>query len=198
MTDDTIRRLTRDELAAAHGYSRTTLERLWADRAANGHPDAHRDGRSLTWDAAEWAEWDRGRQDLITGAEFARLLGHKDSSWVSKAATIPPEGFPSPAEWGDPANRRRPKWRRSEAQHYADHRTPARPPAGAGNRAGSRRGTAYTDDPRLALARQVLADHPGERTARHIERLHQLRHGSSASTWTKILQAARQTEQDQP
>lgn len=128
MTDDTGRRLSRDELAAAHGYSRTTLERLWADRAANGHPDAHRDGRTLTWDAAEWAAWDHSRQDLITGAEFARLLGHRDSSWVSKAATVPPEGFPAPVEWGDPVNRRRPKWRRSDAQHYADNRPSTRPP----------------------------------------------------------------------
>ncbi|MER7828040.1 hypothetical protein ABTX85_36405 [Streptomyces sp. NPDC096097] len=196
MTDDTSRRLTRDELAATHGYSRTTLERLWADRATNGHPDAQRDGRTLTWDATEWAEWDRGRQDLITGAEFARLLGHKDSSWVSKAANVPPEGFPAPTEWGDPENRRRPKWRRGDAQRYADTRTSSLPPAGAGNRSGSRRGTSYTDDPRLALARRILAEHPEERPARHIERLHQLMPGSSASTWTKILQTARRPEQD--
>ncbi|MFG2753917.1 hypothetical protein [Streptomyces xanthophaeus] len=193
MTDSAAgRRLTRADITAAYGYSPTTLARWWADRINNGHPPARKEGRVLTWDAAEWQAWDRSRQETVGPAEFARMLGHADNSWVSKAAAVPPEGFPQPVEWGDPVARRRPKWRREDAQHYADTRTTTRPPTGAGTRPGSRRPSApYAGDPRLAVARFILAKYPDERPARHIDRLHQLMPGSSASTWTKILQAAR-------
>ncbi|MFD8146104.1 hypothetical protein [Streptomyces sp. NPDC059708] len=192
MTDDIPgRRLTREDLAAAYGYSPTHLKRLWADRDANGHPPAEKDGRVLTWDAAEFDQWDRDRRDIISGAEVARILGHADSSWVSKAATTMPEGFPAPVDWIDQAAGYGPKWRRGDIEHYARTRRTSRPPAGAGRPANARAGTAYAGDPRLDLARQVLAEHPDERPARHIERLHERMPGSSASTWTKILKAAR-------
>ncbi|MFF5808244.1 hypothetical protein [Streptomyces sp. NPDC012746] len=198
MTENTSPRLTRADIQAQYGYSAMTLKRWWAERATNGHPAALRDGRTLTWDAAEWEAWDRQRQqDVVGGAEFARMLGHRDNSWVSKAAVTPPPGFPEPVEWGDPTARRRPKWRREDAQRFADNRTGTRPPAGAGRPLGARTGTAYADDPRLILAIQVLADHPDERAARHIERLQGLMPGSSASTWTKILKAAREHQEQQ-
>ncbi|MFE2167911.1 hypothetical protein ACFXB3_23060 [Streptomyces sp. NPDC059447] len=185
------RRLTRTELADTHGIPAKTLERWWSDRENNGHPPAERQGRTLTWDSAEWEAWHRHRQDTVGPAEFAKILGHKDNSWVTKAAAAPPPGFPEPVEWGDTVNRRRPKWRRTDAQTFADNRTRNSPPPGAGRPTGSRAGTAYEGDERLTAAIKSLTDHPDDRPARHIERLHQLHPGTSASGWTKILKAAR-------
>ncbi|MFJ8166535.1 hypothetical protein ACIRBY_37225 [Streptomyces sp. NPDC096136] len=191
------RRLTRDEISAAYGYSPMKLKRLWADRDSNGHPPAKKAGRTLTWDAEEWEQWDRNRQALIGVVEVSAILGHADHTWASKAAVAPPEGFPAPIEWSDPVARRGPRWRQQDIEHYAETRTLPKPPAGAGRPSGARHGTAYVGDPRLDLARQVLAEHPDERPARHIERLHALMPGSSASTWTKILKAARDESEPQ-
>ncbi|MFZ3552498.1 hypothetical protein ACODT3_44160 [Streptomyces sp. 4.24] len=196
MTPDSPRRLTRADIQTHYGYSAKTLERLWADRANNNHPPAEREGRALTWDADEFEAWDRRRQDIIGVAEFARILGHKDNSWVTKAATIPPAGFPEPFEWADPVNHRRPRWHRADAQRFADNRNPTRPPTGAGRPSGARNGTHY-NDPRFTLALDTLTDHPHERPAQTIARLHQQMPGSSASTWTKILQAVREQEEEQ-
>lgn len=181
--------LTRADISAAYGYSTTTLDRWWADRATNGHPPAHRIGRTLYWDAAEWETWDKERQQLVGVSEFARILGHRDHTWVSKAATTPPPGFPPPVLWGDPQARQRPQWNRADAVAFAA--TPI-PPTGAGRPRGARTGTAYAGDPRLTLALQTLRNHPDDRTTQLIARLDTLRPGSSPSTWTKILQAARQ------
>ncbi|MFF4323735.1 hypothetical protein [Streptomyces sp. NPDC001568] len=189
------RRMTRAELAAAHGLHVGTLARWYAKRDSNGHPLGRRNGKNLEWDAAEWAEWHRRehQQDpnLVNVTEFMKILGHKDHAWVSKAANVPPPGFPEPVEWDDPENRRGPKWRRSEAQAFADNREERTAPPGAGRRAGSRAGTRYANDERLTAALKSLTDHPDDRLARHIERLHQLLPGTSPSGWTQILKAAR-------
>ncbi|NEA24839.1 hypothetical protein [Actinomadura bangladeshensis] len=100
---------TRDELAARHGVSRHRLKQLWADRAANGHPDvAHRSGKAMYWDEAAWTSWYRalGEQpaaaaedpdDLVTLADAARILGLAQTS-VTVYAKRPPAGWPEPAQ----------------------------------------------------------------------------------------------------
>ncbi|MFM9625098.1 hypothetical protein ACKI14_45160 [Streptomyces turgidiscabies] len=205
--------LTRDQLAAAHGLSRETLNRLWRARETNGHPQPNRYGGVMHWDSAAWGRWhaelqaqraaavpplpvqDAGGdpEELIGPAAFGRILGHNDNSWVTKAAISPPPGFPEPDTWDDTVNRKRPKWRRRLALEYAHTRhTQPRP---YGRRAGSRNDQPhpYAGDPRLDLARQILAEHPDERPARHIERLQALSpQPASASTWTKIVKTARE------
>ncbi|TDD73797.1 hypothetical protein [Actinomadura rubrisoli] len=104
--------VSRDELAARHGLSRHRLKQLWADRASNGHPEpAHRAGKALYWDEAEWTAWyeahrDRppqaasgsgtGVDDLVTLAEAARILGLAQTS-VTVYPKRPPAGWPEPA-----------------------------------------------------------------------------------------------------
>jgi hypothetical protein len=98
--------VTRDELAARHGVSRHRLKQLWADRAANGHPDvAHRAGKAMYWDEAAWTAWYRslearpaeeGPDDLVTLAEAARILRLAQTS-VTVYAKRPPAGWPEPA-----------------------------------------------------------------------------------------------------
>ncbi|MEW2357827.1 hypothetical protein [Spirillospora sp. NPDC029432] len=102
---------TRDELAAEHGLSRHAMKRLWAEKEANGHPEAaHQAGKALYWDRAEWGAWYAAyerRQDvggggaadpdeLITLADAARLLGLAQTS-VTVYPKRPPAGWPEPA-----------------------------------------------------------------------------------------------------
>nr|WP_067454041.1 hypothetical protein [Actinomadura macra] len=125
--------VTRDELAERHHVSRHHLKRLWADRASNGHPEAaHRAGKALYWDEAEWAAWyaaerDRPSQDgdpdgLVTLAEAARILGLAQTS-VTVYPKRPPAGWPEPAaveELGGGRVRR--LYRRRDIQSYASRR----------------------------------------------------------------------------
>ncbi|GAA3946356.1 hypothetical protein GCM10023085_30660 [Actinomadura viridis] len=142
--------LTRDELAAEHGLSRHALKRLWAERAANGHPDAaHRSGKALYWDGREWAAWyasyrrgqDRERDarqagegdpdELITLADAARLLGLAPTS-VTVYPKRPPAGWPEPART-EPlgGGRVRRLYRRGDILEYA-RRSAGRTPGRAG------------------------------------------------------------------
>jgi predicted DNA-binding transcriptional regulator AlpA len=125
--------LSRDELAAEHGLSRHALKSLWAERAANGHPEpAHQAGKALYWDAGGWAAWYDGHQaaapgepdELVTLAEAARLLGLAQSS-VTVYVKRPPVGWPDPAEEESLAGGRiRRLYRRSDILAYARHRDP--------------------------------------------------------------------------
>ncbi|WP_331718305.1 hypothetical protein [Streptomyces sp. NBC_00134] len=204
-TRDGRRLLTRRELADEHGLSVPTLERLWAKRDDNDHPEpAEKDGRTLYWDAAEWAAWHaklNAPADEIGPAEFARILDHKHTKWVSEAArsSTPPQGFPVPDRWEEGPRGRRPIWQRARAQQYADTPGLRAPRAGAGRPAGrSRVPYLYAGDERLTLARQVLAEHPDESNAQLIDRLEQLADTTaSRSTWTKILATARHTTEEE-
>ncbi|MBW8487542.1 hypothetical protein [Actinomadura parmotrematis] len=61
-TLDGRRVYTRAELMEAHGLGRSTLEKWYRERAANGHPEAAGTvGSQLVWDAAEWDGWHAGR-----------------------------------------------------------------------------------------------------------------------------------------
>ncbi|WP_138907329.1 hypothetical protein [Streptomyces chryseus] len=216
----------RDQLAARVGLTRAQFNRLWADRDANGHPQPVRTvGRAHTlyWDADQWAQWferhrenqrakaeppptiaaadDTGPDDEIGPADFARILGLKHPKWVSQSALTPPPGFPEPDAWDElPSGRRRPRWRRRRAQAYADTRhtiTPTRTgrPVGSGQRAHP-----YQGDPRLTLARQVLADRPDAKTSELVEEA--LKQAgdktTSARTWTLILKTAREHPEPTP
>ncbi|MGW1674582.1 hypothetical protein [Streptomyces sp. NPDC002324] len=208
--------VNRRQLVDDHGISRAVLEQLWRDRDANGHPDAVTYGGVMHWNSAEWGRWHaehrrttaeeaaRARprrpvpvtgdpDELIGSSEFGRILQHKDHTWVAKAAVAPPRGFPEPDTWGDPVNRKRPKWKRGRAEQYARDRQD-HPPVRPGRPKGSSNGQphAYAGDPRLALARRILSEHPDATQAEQIVRLQQLSdRASSASTWTKILTTAR-------
>ncbi|MEU1133350.1 hypothetical protein ABZ383_26435 [Streptomyces sp. NPDC005900] len=199
------RLLTRAELAEETGLSPRTLQRLWDARESNGHPPvAHREGRTLRWDADEFAAWHTALQadagEEIGPANFARILGHKHTKWVSESArsSTPPPNFPAPDRWEDGPRGRRPIWKRARAQHYADkgrHETPPR--RGRYSRQRNNPPYLYAGDPRLALARQVLAEHPDESNAQLIDRLERLADApSSRSTWTRILAAARHTTEE--
>lgn len=202
----TPRRLTRQQIADEHGISPRTLERLWSERADNGHPEpADKQGRTLLWDADEWAQWNEERQqpsdeaDEVGPAGFARILGHQHTKWVAEAArsSTPPPGFPAPDRWEDGPHGRRPIWQRTRAQTYANTPGLRVRGAGGGRRPGRPRTVPYTyaGDARLTLARQVLAEHPDEPNSRLIDRLERLSDTrASRSTWTRILTAARHTD----
>lgn len=200
--------LTRAELAEKTGYTIRYLERLWRERNTNGHPPGRRIGGRLRWNGQAWDHWNRQRlqtddieqpaeddaleDDLIGPKEFSRILGHADTSTVSKAVKTPPPGWPEPDDWETlPSGRERPKWRRRRALAYRDHR--ADRPIRRGRRAGSRNARyPYAGDPRLTLARQLLAERPDATNAELIEELKLSETPpSSYSTWTKILTSAR-------
>ncbi|GAA2110132.1 hypothetical protein [Streptomyces synnematoformans] len=207
--------LTRAELAEKTGYTIRYLEQLWRERNTNGHPPGTRIGGRLRWNAEVWDDWNRNRlqiddveqpaahdaadDDLIGPAEFSRILGHADTSTVSKAVKTPPPGWPEPDEWEDlPSGRKRPKWRRWRALAYRDHR--ADRPIRRGRRPGSRNARyPYAGDPRLTLARQLLAERSDATNAELIDDLQRRSDPppSSYSTWTKILTSARSHPQEE-
>ncbi|MBV9026412.1 MAG: hypothetical protein JO362_22065 [Streptomycetaceae bacterium] len=137
---------------------------------------------------------DQDPNRLITPAEFARLLGHKDTTTLSHWIKNPPPGFPTPKAWDElPSGRRRPRWKLRHAQEYASTPRPSR--TGAGRRTGSRNAPphAYTGDPRLDLARSLLTKHPHATTgelAKHLAQ--QLQQPPSHTTLTRIINTARQ------
>ncbi|MEU1121832.1 MULTISPECIES: hypothetical protein [unclassified Streptomyces] len=195
------RLLTRAELAHEHSLSPRTLQRLWDARESNGHPDvAHREGRTLYWDADEWVSWHTAPAQEIGPAEFARILGHQHTKWVSESArsSTPPPNFPAPDRWEEGPRGRRPIWQRARAQQYADRRHETPPRRGRYSRQRNNPPYMYAGDPRLTLARQVLAEHPDESNAQLIDRLELLSDTpSSRSTWTQILSAARHTTDEE-
>lgn len=216
----------RDELAARAGISRSTFDQLWAKRETNGHPQPARtvgSAHTRYWDADSWINWyeqlghqeqgkplgRRFRSTPDTGAagddpeaeigpaQFARLLNHQHTKWVTQAAAAPPPGFPAPDRWEPlPSGRQRPKWQLRRAQQYADQRE-LTPPVRPGRPTGHRP-YPYAGDPRLTLARRLIAKAPEQKTARLIEELQ--KHSetpSSPSTWTKIIQSAREHPEPQ-
>ncbi|MEU3607074.1 hypothetical protein AB0E83_16740 [Streptomyces sp. NPDC035033] len=211
---------SRDDLIREHHVSRAKLASLWADRATNGHPPATRIGRTQYWDAQEWADWYARQQgsarsirtevdeeaaagdpeELIGSSAFARILGHRDHSWVAKAVVAPPPGFPEPADWGDPVARKRPKWRRADAVTYATTRkdiTAAQPVRRRRTGSTNSQPYPYHGDPRLALAREVLAQHPDATQTELIERLsRQSDQPTSRSSWRNIILTAREHPTD--
>ncbi|MBB1258324.1 hypothetical protein [Streptomyces alkaliterrae] len=152
---DSDRYLSRKDLQERHRLSRETLNKLWAERATNGHPTpvVGEDG-VMRWDEQEWATWHQrhleqraqarrraasppakdaglGDDELGGPAAFARLLGHAGTSTISRWLKDPPSGFPQPASWKAlPSGRQRPQWTYAAMREFADSHRPYRGHAG--------------------------------------------------------------------
>ncbi|MFH8350242.1 hypothetical protein [Streptomyces sp. NPDC018045] len=207
---DGRRHETRAELAARHSLSPNTLSRYWAARDTNGHPPAVRVARTLHWPSREFDQWlGTLSEDTTTPpkakpaptpagmggpAEFARICGHSTTHTVMDWVRNPPPGFPEPDAWQDlPSGRRRPYWRTERMRTWAE-RGRGRRGQGSGNPGRPRtQPHPYAGDPRLTLARQVLAEHPDATTTELIQHMVQ-RHPEHCSNaaWTSILTTARQ------
>lgn len=214
-SSDSSRLATRHQLAEEVELSVSSLERLWAARATNGHP-APADWITNTpgparplWLVSQWRQWyaeylSRRRtigeipglqsDDLGGPAEFARLCGHADTSTISHWVTDLPEGFPRPDTWVElSGGGRRPQWRISRMQEFAANR-PYRGQRGGRPAGSASGGQPYAGDPRLELARQALVDHPHASDAELIRHLRASPgDASSRSTWHRILNAARRS-----
>ncbi|MFP3960981.1 hypothetical protein SMC26_01505 [Actinomadura fulvescens] len=65
-TLDGRRVYTRADLMEAHGLGRSTLEKWYRERTANGHPEAAGTvGSQLAWDAEAWDRWYASRDDAL-------------------------------------------------------------------------------------------------------------------------------------
>ncbi|GAA1011493.1 hypothetical protein ACFQWA_27990 [Streptomyces thermogriseus] len=185
---------TRDDLARISGYRSATLRNLWADRQANGHPPARKEGRTLHWDRQEWERWFRDYQlrrkgvdrsgdpdEELSPAEQARVLGINISA-ISHYRDNPPPGWPPPVRTEVlPGGRVREFRTRRQLQKYAA----SAPRAGAGGRR-----PVEAQERRVALAAEALAAGPG-RKAKEVAAALAERHGGSLSVWQKAVTAAR-------
>ena len=209
---------TRAELADRTKVTTAELKRLWQDRDANGHPAPLLVDRVMHWDTEAWTRWhqalEQQQQDqrdprtdfdrsgdpdeLIRPAAVARVLNYNDTTTISHNVKHPPTGWPEPDSWEElPSGRQRPLWKRNSIWAYAEQR---RHPGHAG---GRKRGSRtlphrYAEDPRLQLARDLLAEQPDARPGQLVEEL-QRRVGTVAtpSTWLAILKTAREHPTDE-
>ncbi|WP_424212711.1 hypothetical protein ACN20G_11870 [Streptomyces sp. BI20] len=206
---------TRDELAVEVGLSKATLSNLWAKREENGHPPAITTDGRMRWDLATWRTWHRDLQsrratatttrdpdftgdpeETVGPAEAAKVCGFADTSVISGYMKNPPAGWPEPDDWDVLPTRRRPRWKRATLWNYVRNRAPRG--QAAGRPAGRSGGQAYPyqGDPRLTLARQVLAEHPGARNSELIPLLAERSEKPySRPTWNNILKSARDNEE---
>ncbi|MFD8757396.1 hypothetical protein ACFV0O_41450 [Kitasatospora sp. NPDC059577] len=136
---------SRADLAARHALARGTLDRMWALRGENGHPEPVKTvEKSMYWDSAEWDAWyaeyrrkaqraelhvDRSGdpEDLVTLAQAARILGVEPTS-ITHYPKNPPRNWPQPVQEEElPSGRMRRRYRRADIWRYADTRTIAGP-----------------------------------------------------------------------
>ncbi|MFF3617571.1 hypothetical protein [Streptomyces sp. NPDC002580] len=136
---------TRAAIEDRHGLARSTLERLWALREDNGHPDPVKTlNRVMYWDLGEWEAWYAGHkrrtqrreihpdragdpEDLLTLAQAAHVLGVTPAS-LAHHPTRMPRGWPRPVRQDQlPSGRLRRWYRRADIWTYADTRTAAGP-----------------------------------------------------------------------
>ncbi|MFE7443809.1 hypothetical protein ACFU7X_25550 [Streptomyces chartreusis] len=186
---------SRADLIERSGYKDATLRNLWADREANGHPAARKDGRTLYWDLEKWERWFAAYQrqrshvdysgnpdEELPPADQARVLGI-DLSAITHYRDNPPPGWPAPVrtEPLEESGRVREYRTRRQLWAYAD----AGPRAGTGGRA-----PAKGPDPRVALAVEALAAEPGRKAGETAAALAEL-HGGGLSTWKRIVTEAR-------
>lgn len=95
---------TRAELMAKYGLGRSTLEKWYRERAANGHPEAAGTvGRELVWDAAEWSAWYAGHvardapaPGLVTRDQLAERHGLSRHALKKLWAERENNGHPEP------------------------------------------------------------------------------------------------------
>lgn len=136
---------------------------------------------------------------LISPAEFARLLGHSDTTTVShwvQGRQTPPPGWPAPDDWVQLPTRRRPMWRLSTAKAFADaERAPGVQP---GQFHGTRHVHQAAPDPRAVEIAVWLADVDAGRrdepvTRQEVERRYQV----PDYTARRLLTRARAHREDQ-
>ncbi|MFE3505939.1 hypothetical protein [Kitasatospora sp. NPDC059160] len=211
----------RATLAADHGLSTRTLQRLWTAREKNAHPPAVVIGGVMHWCAPQWRRW---HEDLAaaTAAEYkakadvvnvcadddpdellpinalAKIMGHSDTSTVLGWRSNPPTGSIGDLLRGDPDGEVRhygkvvPAYRRSRLQEAAE-KAPARGRSGAGRGAGRKpKAHPWAGDPKLDLARRLLAEQPDASTADLVRAARQEDGtGTSEPTWRQIVETAR-------
>ncbi|MEU8528885.1 hypothetical protein AB0C77_25350 [Streptomyces sp. NPDC048629] len=143
--NNTTHLISRTGLQERHGLARSTLERLWALRDDNGHPEPVKTlERVMYWNQDDWDAWyveykrntqrrdldiDRSGSpdDLLTLAQVARVLGVPPAS-IAHYPTRMPRSWPEPAkEEALPSGRPRRYYRRADIWNYADNRTAAGP-----------------------------------------------------------------------
>jgi hypothetical protein len=191
---------TRDDLAELSGYSVRSVAALWAEREANGHPEARIINGIRHWDAREWLEWLPGaltaRRDAarpidrsgdpdeeLPPAAQARLLG-LDKSAVSQYRKKPPPGWPDPVRVEQlPSGRTREYRTRRQLWKYHDGASASR--IGVAGRP-ARKGP----DPREQLAMDAVREQPGRKAADIRAELAE-KHGQSPLTWKPFVAAAR-------
>ncbi|MBH1939232.1 hypothetical protein I5Q34_34090 [Streptomyces sp. AV19] len=193
--------LSRQDIHARYGYATSTLERWWNDRNWNGHPNAHRIGQTLYWDAKEWDRWDRRRlhperDGLADRAQLCNTHGISTSTfdrlWHARETNGHPRAVPHPGP--------RLYWRATEYARWIKRHRPADGQPRRGRRTGTRDENAhpYQGDPRLNRARQALADHPDATTAALARILHEGAGADTAPyTWARIIKAARNHPRDE-
>ncbi|MBB2943250.1 hypothetical protein FB565_002963 [Actinoplanes lutulentus] len=163
--------LDRDGVAAHTGAARTTVINWIQNRARFGFPNAFTDGSGREWfwvddiDAfrvahkaaklAELTKVDRtgDPNELVTSGEAARILGY------SSYRNLPDEltGHPDDIEILSDGRRRR-FWYRRTVWAHADARTGRRSTGHAPRTTGPRKAYSYSDDPRLQVAADLLAE----------------------------------------
>ncbi|MEV7618258.1 hypothetical protein [Streptomyces sp. NPDC089799] len=143
--NSTAHLVSRADLEERYGVARSTLERLWALREENGHPEPVKSlDRVMYWDAFQWDTWyadykkraqrrevylDRSGDpdDLLTLADVARVLGVTPVS-IGHYPKRMPRGWPQPVEEEElPSGRLRRWYRRADIWSYAENRTAAGP-----------------------------------------------------------------------
>ncbi|MFI9206482.1 hypothetical protein [Streptomyces sp. NPDC053048] len=188
---------SRKDLIEHTGYSRATLANLWKDRDDNDHPAAHEIDGIMHWDLDEWDRWyadfqrkrrneakeiDRSGdpdEELPPSAQ-AKLLG-LPRNMISQYRKNPPKGWPGPVRT-EPHPKGVTEFRtRQQLWDYHD----------TANRIGTAgRPVASKPDPRVQIAVDALATHPG-RTVGDIATALADEHGQSVHTWKRILTEAR-------
>ncbi|MGW3426066.1 hypothetical protein [Streptomyces phaeochromogenes] len=201
----------REDLQERTGLARSTLELLWREREANGHPEpAKTVGNTMYWNPKIWDTWyesykanqewrtdvdlSGNADDWISLSEAARVL-HMDPTSISKYPVRPPKHWPDPVE--EKTTEKgfvKRKYRRGDIWKYGE----LRERGGGGRPTGSTKANRrfpYDGDPRLEQARAAVKAHPETSAAQLAGQLAQ-EHGGTAGTWSHIVRSARQHPED--
>ncbi|MFJ2193113.1 hypothetical protein ACIOJE_35090 [Kitasatospora sp. NPDC087861] len=208
----------RTGLIEATGLSRRTLNRLWAERADNGHPVPVTVDGVMHWHPRHWQTWHTGLteeratqhqadaggitrdgepDDLVPWRELGRILGHKDGTTVAGWRKDPPAGpigdFLRDEEPDGEILYRgqlQPAYRRQRLWDIAAQ-APRRGQSGANRGAGRRTGTPHIHAHR-DTARRLIAEHPDWTTADLIRAaIQQVPDGPGKTMWRRIIETAR-------
>lgn len=207
-------------LAAQLGLSTRTLQRLWAERENNGHPAVVVIDGVMHWCAPQWQHWHTGlaaetaRQQAQAGTvrvstdedpdellpinALAKIMGHKDTSTVLGWRSKPPAGSVGDLLRGKPdgevlyRGQLVPAYHRSRLQEAAAN-APTRGRGGVGRGAGRKpKAHPWAGDARLDIARDLLAEHPGDTIADLVRAVQHAGYtNTSESTWRQIFAVAR-------